>query len=74
MNTELDPLKSRALDKCQLCGSGGCQSMLFVGHVPPVNTMPAVEGMGASRDGGGWGNVVCRHAYDKGCPQAIAHR
>ena len=33
---------SRAIDRCQVCAARGLQSVLFVGYIPPVNTMPAV--------------------------------
>lgn len=33
---------SRPIDKCQLCGSKNLHSVLFVGFIPPVNTMPVV--------------------------------
>lgn len=33
---------SRPIDKCQLCDSKDLRSVLFVGFIPPVNTMPAV--------------------------------
>jgi hypothetical protein len=33
---------SRPIDTCQLCGSKNLRSVLFVGFIPPVNTMPAV--------------------------------
>lgn len=33
---------SRPVNACQICGSKGLKSMLFVGFIPPVNTMPDV--------------------------------
>ncbi len=33
---------SRPIDRCQVCRSPGLQSVLFVGYIPPVNTMPEV--------------------------------
>ncbi len=38
----LDPLGSRIIDTCQNCGSGRLRSALFLGYVPPVNTMPEI--------------------------------
>lgn len=34
-------IASRPIEKCQVCG-GRLESVLFVGFLPPVNTMPAV--------------------------------
>ncbi len=34
---------SRAVAKCQVCGSAHLEPVLFVGFIPPVNTMPAVN-------------------------------
>jgi len=33
---------SRPILNCQICGSEKLQSLLFIGYVPPVNTMPDV--------------------------------
>jgi hypothetical protein len=33
---------SRPIDCCQVCNSKHLDSVLFVGYIPPVNTMPAV--------------------------------
>lgn len=33
---------SLVVDQCQICGSKDLQSVLFVGYLPPVNTMPRV--------------------------------
>lgn len=33
---------SRPIIKCQICGSPELQSVLFVGYIPPVNTMPPI--------------------------------
>ena len=33
---------SRPIDCCQVCNSKRLDSVLFVGYIPPVNTMPAV--------------------------------
>ncbi len=33
---------SRPIDSCQVCNSKHLDSVLFVGYIPPVNTMPAV--------------------------------
>lgn len=33
---------SRPIDRCQVCNSKHLDSILFVGYIPPVNTMPAV--------------------------------
>ena len=33
---------SRPLEECQICGSGALESVLFVGYIPPVNTMQVV--------------------------------
>jgi SAM-dependent methyltransferase len=42
--TELSPLKSRQVSKCQICASARLEPILFLGYVPPVNTMPSVGG------------------------------
>jgi SAM-dependent methyltransferase len=36
------PTSSRPIDRCQVCGNKGLEAILFVGYMPPVNTMPAV--------------------------------
>lgn len=33
---------SVVVDECQVCGSGELNSVLFVGYLPPVNTMPII--------------------------------
>lgn len=33
---------SVVVERCQVCGSGDLESILFLGYLPPVNTMPAV--------------------------------
>jgi hypothetical protein len=33
---------SRPITKCQACGGTRLQSALFLGYIPPVNTMPAI--------------------------------
>jgi SAM-dependent methyltransferase len=33
---------SKPVQACQICGSKHLESILFVGYIPPVNTMPAV--------------------------------
>lgn len=35
-------LSSRPIRACQICGGAHLASLLFVGYVPPVNTMPSV--------------------------------
>src|SRR5438132_14181163 len=30
------------VDECQICGSADLESVLFLGYLPPVNTMPPV--------------------------------
>ena len=35
-------LNSRPILKCQICASPQMRPLLFLGYVPPVNTMPAV--------------------------------
>ena len=35
----LDPLGSRIVDACQNCGSTPLRAALFLGYVPPVNSM-----------------------------------
>ncbi len=37
------PLGSRVVAQCQLCGSQKLKSVLFLGFLPPVNTMPNVD-------------------------------
>ena len=36
------PASSRPITTCQICGEGPLTSLLFLGYLPPVNTMPAV--------------------------------
>src|SRR5688572_27724935 len=33
---------SKPIDRCQICDSRNLESILFVGFIPPVNTMPDV--------------------------------
>jgi SAM-dependent methyltransferase len=33
---------SRPIEHCQVCGAKDLKAVLFVGYIPPVNTMPAV--------------------------------
>jgi len=33
---------SVSVDECQVCGTGNLQSIMFIGYLPPVNTMPKV--------------------------------
>ena len=33
---------SRPIQRCQICDSGDLSSVLFIGYIPPVNTMPEV--------------------------------
>lgn len=42
MTEHLDPLHSKSITHCQICGGDRLSSLLFIGHVPPVNTMPPV--------------------------------
>jgi hypothetical protein len=42
MNTSLAHAQSRPILKCQICESQRLRSLLFLGYVPPVNTMPQV--------------------------------
>lgn len=44
MTAALSPLNSKQVTKCQICGSQELSSKLFLGYVPPVNTMPPVGG------------------------------
>lgn len=39
MTSSLDPLNSKPITRCQVCGGEHLQSVLFIGHVPPVNAM-----------------------------------
>lgn len=36
-------LTSRAVDGCQICGDRNLKSILFIGFIPPVNTMPKIS-------------------------------
>jgi SAM-dependent methyltransferase len=36
------PAGSHAVTRCQVCGSASLQPVLFLGYVPPVNTMPPI--------------------------------
>lgn len=38
----MTPKTSRPITGCQSCGGQSLQSILFLGYIPPVNTMPAV--------------------------------
>lgn len=49
MNTVYKPAKLAAgtnssivVDRCQVCGSAELDPVIFVGYLPPVNTMPAI--------------------------------
>jgi len=42
MTTPLDPLNSKAISSCQICGGRHFEPVLFIGYVPPVNTMPEI--------------------------------
>lgn len=42
MTCSLDPLNSTPITRCQICGGEHLQSVLFIGHVPPVNAMAPV--------------------------------
>jgi C-methyltransferase C-terminal domain/Putative zinc binding domain/Methyltransferase domain len=42
MTGQLDLLASRPITACQICGGGHLQTVLFLGYVPPVNTMSTV--------------------------------
>src|SRR5438105_1265135 len=33
---------SVAVERCQVCGAKDLESIVFIGYLPPVNTMPAV--------------------------------
>ena len=33
---------SRPIQYCQICGAKDLKAVLFVGYIPPVNTMPAM--------------------------------
>src|ERR1043166_6677192 len=33
---------SVVVDQCQVCASPDLESILFIGYLPPVNTMPAI--------------------------------
>jgi len=33
---------SRPITACQICGAGALESILFLGYIPPVNTMPPI--------------------------------
>lgn len=44
MNDSFDPLDSHPVQRCQICDSLRLRSILFLGYVPPVNTMPPVDG------------------------------
>src|SRR5215210_3278574 len=39
MSDVLSPLNSHPIDACQICASRNLRSALFLGYVPPVNTM-----------------------------------
>jgi SAM-dependent methyltransferase len=43
MTEKLDKLKSAPITRCQVCDSANLRSILFLGYVPPVNTMPRVD-------------------------------
>ena len=35
-------VSSRPIERCQICGAKELKAVLFVGYIPPVNTMPAM--------------------------------
>lgn len=45
MTSELNPLQSKPLKTCQLCENDQLESIVFLGYVPPVNTMPEVDSL-----------------------------
>ena len=42
MNALARPTTSHPITRCQACGDEELDSVLFVGYIPPVNTMPAI--------------------------------
>lgn len=40
---EFNPSKSKPIKFCQICESDKLESKLFLGYVPPVNTMPVID-------------------------------
>lgn len=42
MRTALGTGGSLVVERCQSCGSGSLEPILFVGYLPPVNTMPKI--------------------------------
>jgi hypothetical protein len=42
MTTATSSATSRPITRCQICNADNLQSILFVGYIPPVNTMPEV--------------------------------
>jgi SAM-dependent methyltransferase len=42
VNSAFDSLNSQAIAACQICASERLRPVLFLGYVPPVNTMPRV--------------------------------
>ena len=43
MTSSLDAMNSKPIARCQVCGGEHLQSVLFVGHVPPVNAMLPID-------------------------------
>ena len=43
MSDVLSPLHSHPIEACQICASPNLRSAVFLGYVPPVNTMLPVE-------------------------------
>jgi hypothetical protein len=39
---EFQEKKSKLVSECQICGNADLQSILFLGYLPPVNTMPPI--------------------------------
>jgi hypothetical protein len=35
-------LQATPIERCQICASGPLRSVLFLGYIPPVNTMPEI--------------------------------
>ncbi|MHA2282071.1 MAG: methyltransferase domain-containing protein [Promethearchaeota archaeon] len=42
MVTNSYPTTSKPIEKCQICESNNLESIVFLGYVPPVNTMPDI--------------------------------
>src|SRR5665648_585004 len=41
--SSLSSLDSKPIINCQICASNQLESVLFLGYVPPVNSMPSIE-------------------------------